>query len=566
MIPRLLHFIWFGREMPEYCRRNIDEFRRLNPDFTVMLHDETALDPDYRDRFDRITDTTSKSDLVRYSVLQRYGGWYFDCDYWPFRPIADIERAWSLDGRKIFLAQAWGRSNPAWLGNAIIGSGRDLPIWSEVKRRIIELDSTSRIAYGPTLFTQMACENERQFVIAGEPWFNGIKPQWSGRIYRHIINGGDPGIVPHLLPETGGQLPFAMHLWAWKYESDLTGSQSSKSLAVYGSGRRHAAVVVSPNFEMSDGSLFVAVAKGLADCGFTAEMVRPAQHALSHCSEIPSIVVVWNGLQPMAAEIVRQAASMGIPVIRLEHGFYNRGVYLQADHEGFLHRASWRRQLSQPAPLGSADRLAEFYPNGITPTRQRDGYILAIGQVPGDTQMFDSEIQGPVPLNRVLLRAIPKGVQAYFRPHPQCARKWNPSHKRLPELPLPDQARQQYATTKAGVGLDAALAGAAFIVTINSNAIVEALAAGVPVLAFGPSLAIDAGVARQATVATLADDIRAMLEGWTPRQDAVENYLRWLAARQWSRAEFAEGGVLAELLQAAGVAVERAVEREVIYV
>jgi hypothetical protein len=92
------------------------------------------------------------------------------------------------------------------------------------------------------------------------------------------------------------------------------------------------------------------------------------------------------------------------------------------------------------------------------------------------------------------------------------------------------------------------LGGARFAITINSNSIVEALIAGVPCLAFGPSTAIKAGVAKQATLATLRDDIKAMRDGWVPDQADVINYLQWLACRQWSAEELARGDILLEIL------------------
>ena len=84
--------------------------------------------------------------------------------------------------------------------------------------------------------------------------------------------------------------------------------------------------------------------------------------------------------------------------------------------------------------------------------------------------------------------------------------------------------------------------------TINSNAGNEALAAGCRVLCLGPALYAMAGVARQTTVADMPTALRDMLAGWAPESAAVRNYLRWLACRQWSRAELADGDALGPIL------------------
>ncbi|HUX01469.1 MAG TPA: glycosyltransferase, partial [Phycisphaerae bacterium] len=114
MIPRILHFVWIGdAPMPEWAERNLDAFGRLNPDYEVMIHGEEVLLDRYRPIYDRITDLCSRADLLRYSALQRYGGFYFDIDFWPLRPLDDLVRAWSLNGDTMFLTEQNGHLNPA---------------------------------------------------------------------------------------------------------------------------------------------------------------------------------------------------------------------------------------------------------------------------------------------------------------------------------------------------------------------------------------------------------------------------------------------------------------------
>jgi len=190
---------------------------------------------------------------------------------------------------------------------------------------------------------------------------------------------------------------------------------------------------------------------------------------------------------------------------------------------------------------------------------QRDGYILVLGQVGGDTQMIDSEIKGPTPLQTKLYPylgdkghcKISKKLNVLFRPHPLTSNiVANKMHKTLPQMPTSNEVTH-YKHNKRGLGLDAALDGAKFVIAINSNAMVEALARGVPCMAFGPHTGITAGVIKHVTLATLEDTLKIMLGGWQPQRDQVQNYLEWLAARQWNKEEFGNPALLQQLMDGA---------------
>lgn len=557
MIPRTIHFIWIGPEMPEWGRRNIQEFRRLNPDHEVRVHGEEVLLDCYRPAYDRASELCSKADLLRYSALERFGGWYFDVDYWPFRPVADAERAWALDDKRLFLARCWrDDANPGALGNGVLACGEDCPVWATVHEIVAQAarGDVGRLTFGPAAVRELSRREPSSIVVADVSWFNGIRHPASTKLYFHVTRGGSPDVARAADAHTGGQLPFAMHLWAWKHGRDLetgTAATPRKPLSVVGEGNRLAAVSVLPGYDPnSSSSVFTGIARGLAANGYRVEIVPHSADALDHCTGFPEVVVVWNSLREPQASVVAHARRIGARVLVMEHGFWQRNRYVQVDTVGTQHRASWACRLNEPAPDDGAERLARFYPNGLVPVRARKkGYVLVLGQVPRDSQLWDSEIQGPLPLQRAVKAALPPDVPVYFRPHPQCSNVRLPAHRRvLPTLADDPSEAQAYRTSKNGTGLGAALAGARFVVTINSTAGNEALAAGVPVLAFGPALYTTAGVARQTTAKTLKEDLAAMLNGWTPEQSAVENYPRWLAARQWTAEELARGDALRDLL------------------
>ena len=114
MIPRILHFLWFGRApMPAWAEANLERFRALNPEFEITVHGEEVLLDKYREAYGRIDAPSSRSDLLRYSALQRFGGWYWDLDFLPFRPVLDIVHAYELKGDTLFVARQANQKNAA---------------------------------------------------------------------------------------------------------------------------------------------------------------------------------------------------------------------------------------------------------------------------------------------------------------------------------------------------------------------------------------------------------------------------------------------------------------------
>lgn len=173
-------------------------------------------------------------------------------------------------------------------------------------------------------------------------------------------------------------------------------------------------------------------------------------------------------------------------------------------------------------------------PKPLKSAKTRRGYILVLLQVPGDSQLRDSEIDSPAPLVRAVEAAAPAGCDIRVRPHP--LHDWT------------SEANGRARTM--GGSLREAVEGAAFCVTINSTAGIESLALGCPVLCLGPALYATAGVALQTSLADMPAAMAKMAEGWRPTTKAVHNFLYHLAWRQWTFDEIAEGTVLRRLLEA----------------
>lgn len=86
LIPKIIHYFWIGgNEIPEEYKKNIEGWKRLNPDYEIRCWNEDNYD------FNRIPYTREAynsgrenlmfvTDYARMDVLYRYGGIYLDTD------------------------------------------------------------------------------------------------------------------------------------------------------------------------------------------------------------------------------------------------------------------------------------------------------------------------------------------------------------------------------------------------------------------------------------------------------------------------------------------------------
>jgi len=541
MIPAILNFVWIGgRPLPPWAERNLAEFHRLNPGHEIRIHDEAALLPEYRAAFDAAAaDLPQRADLLRYSALQRYGGWYFDLDYFPLRPIADIERAFALDGSRLFVSRQANNINPAWThANSPLASGPNCRAWPWINSYIARQQLPApHVQFGPAMIKELAKRQPRSIVASDAAWFFPAPAGQATLLYEDALARGAE-VVRSQAVGTGGQLPFALHLWA-NGKDDLPRPKmrlGSEIVAPFGECIGAAGVILPERAKVVPDHPMTRIAHGLSRIGYRVETVMDGSfREWPIFSVAPDVLAVWTGRREPDSKIVATAEAAGITVLRAEHGFFDRTKNFHVDHEGILHWASWCRKLRGPAPAGGAARLASVWPKPIEPARVlKTGYVLVIGQMDGDTQMQDSAISEALPLEKIVMRSLPKGIDARFRPHPKGLRGY--------------QMRRHYLPLCEAETLEAALAGARFVVTINSNTGVEAIAQGVPVLAFGPATYLTAGVAKQATEATIMADLKAMLDGWHHDDAAARQYLAHLAARQYSLNELGAGECLRSIL------------------
>lgn len=123
MIPRLLHYCWFGpKPMPPAERRCLESWGRFLPGYEWRLWNEQTFDlsacPFAREAYDQKY-YAFVSDYVRVKALQRCGGLYMDTDVELLKPIDDL-----LQGERGVL----GFENRTLVGTALMALEANHPL------------------------------------------------------------------------------------------------------------------------------------------------------------------------------------------------------------------------------------------------------------------------------------------------------------------------------------------------------------------------------------------------------------------------------------------------------
>ena len=94
MIPKVIHYIWFGgKPLPELAQKCIASWRKYLPDYEIKRWDETNFDINiipYTQEAAQAKKWAFVSDYARFWILYHYGGVYFDTDVEVIRPMDDI--------------------------------------------------------------------------------------------------------------------------------------------------------------------------------------------------------------------------------------------------------------------------------------------------------------------------------------------------------------------------------------------------------------------------------------------------------------------------------------------
>ena len=131
---RSIHFVWLGDD-GEKSRfhqlgfgENVRRWTDMNPGFEVILWDEMKVLEVFGDggltnhnlyEAGCMEDMGRKSDVLRYEILYRFGGFYFDVDYIPTKPLIHLVELCEREGVECFFGAS--NSGSVEINNGAIG-------------------------------------------------------------------------------------------------------------------------------------------------------------------------------------------------------------------------------------------------------------------------------------------------------------------------------------------------------------------------------------------------------------------------------------------------------------
>lgn len=102
MIPKVIHYCWFGRNpLPPLAEKCIESWRKFLPDYEIKEWNEDNFDVNiipYTAEAYAAKKYAFVSDYARFWILYHYGGVYFDTDVEIIKPLDDIIERGSFMG------------------------------------------------------------------------------------------------------------------------------------------------------------------------------------------------------------------------------------------------------------------------------------------------------------------------------------------------------------------------------------------------------------------------------------------------------------------------------------
>lgn len=121
MIPKIIHYVWLGENIPRQYENYIESWHKLLPDYKIMRWDESNFDfsdCEYACEAYKAGKLGFVSDYIRLCVLKQYGGIYLDTDVAVLKSFDDL-----LD-----LSMFIGFENVGYVESAIIGCKPEHPL------------------------------------------------------------------------------------------------------------------------------------------------------------------------------------------------------------------------------------------------------------------------------------------------------------------------------------------------------------------------------------------------------------------------------------------------------
>jgi len=224
-IPKLLHFFWIGSELPDFAKYIMEQWHVLNPEYTIYLHGEEVLRPEYQPIYDQMQTYATQVDVLKWCALQSWGGWALDADTVPLRPMSTFTGTLDKAARFVAVDVPPGDevAGVERCDMGFIGASMDSRIWAAVNwymaGNVDMARFSSRSTKGGACCMEWLLENVSHLMTRFPaalycPYSTRNRP-WlaKGRAFWRAYRAGD-STVKHLAEynRTFGN-PLAWHIW-----------------------------------------------------------------------------------------------------------------------------------------------------------------------------------------------------------------------------------------------------------------------------------------------------------------------------------------------------------------
>lgn len=228
-IPRILHQVWFGPQMPDKFQQQTQSWKKHHPDWEYRLwtdRDVNELGADIADLINSTECYGQKGDILRMAILQKHGGLYVDVDYDCFRPCDVINQSFdfctTMRGFPI-LSMQFPDAFPSPLGicssmtaaipnhpilnsfldkvgermdnKELIGQPSRLPFWGKINRMRVAIKSCYQLYQ--EVFAEVAGTTGHVDIALPPTFFNPIDTWWWTRTFRPAFYARLLGYLRH---------------------------------------------------------------------------------------------------------------------------------------------------------------------------------------------------------------------------------------------------------------------------------------------------------------------------------------------------------------------------------
>jgi mannosyltransferase OCH1-like enzyme len=182
-IPKLLHIIWLKEGshaiVPEYVAHHIEQWRRLMPHWKLMFwNDESLQNGQFSkhviDAIHKAKTGAQKADILRYHVVEMFGGFYVDADVVPIMDLTGL-----LYLHEDLLLYHDNHVTWAYLINCFFGAKAHHPVLKLACERVLQATLNTEDVHlqtGPALWGQcvqeMSTKSETPFLVLASHFFN----------------------------------------------------------------------------------------------------------------------------------------------------------------------------------------------------------------------------------------------------------------------------------------------------------------------------------------------------------------------------------------------------------